>query len=48
MVGAETMHRQMRRWLADLGHAAYADGPLDEVVDRQQDEQADHGLVHDP
>jgi uncharacterized membrane protein YvlD (DUF360 family) len=26
IVGAETMHRQMRRWLADLGHEAYRDG----------------------
>ena len=24
VVGAETMHRHMRRWLADLGHDAYA------------------------
>jgi uncharacterized membrane protein YvlD (DUF360 family) len=27
VVGAETMHRHMRRWLADLGHEAYADRP---------------------
>jgi len=26
IVGAETMHRQMRRWLADLGHEAHRDG----------------------
>jgi uncharacterized membrane protein YvlD (DUF360 family) len=26
IVGAEAMHRQMRRWLADLGHEAYRDG----------------------
>ncbi|HEX6117589.1 MAG TPA: phage holin family protein [Solirubrobacterales bacterium] len=25
VVGAEAMHRHMRRWLADLGHDAYAD-----------------------
>jgi hypothetical protein len=26
IVGAEAMHRVMRRWLADLGHDAYRDG----------------------
>jgi uncharacterized membrane protein YvlD (DUF360 family) len=26
VVGAERMHRQMRSWLADLGHDAYRDG----------------------
>jgi uncharacterized membrane protein YvlD (DUF360 family) len=26
IVGAEAMHLQMRRWLADLGHEAYRDG----------------------
>jgi uncharacterized membrane protein YvlD (DUF360 family) len=26
IVGAESMHRRMRRWLADLGHQAYRDG----------------------
>jgi uncharacterized membrane protein YvlD (DUF360 family) len=26
IVGAETMHRQMRRWLVDLGHEDYRDG----------------------
>jgi len=26
IIGAEAMHRQMRRWLADLGHEAYRDG----------------------
>jgi len=26
IVGAEAMHRQMRRWLADLGHEAYGNG----------------------
>src|SRR5215208_3400289 len=26
IVGAEAMHRRMRRWLADLGHQAYRDG----------------------
>jgi uncharacterized membrane protein YvlD (DUF360 family) len=25
VVGAEAMHRHMRRWLADLGHGSYAD-----------------------
>ena len=25
VVGAETLHRHLRRWLADLGHDAYAD-----------------------
>jgi hypothetical protein len=25
VVGAETMHSHMRRWLADLGHQAYAE-----------------------
>jgi hypothetical protein len=25
VVGAETMHRHMRRWLADLGHQPYAE-----------------------
>jgi len=25
VVGAETLHRHMRGWLADLGHDAYAD-----------------------
>ena len=29
VVGAETMHREMRRWLADLGHEAYAVGRPD-------------------
>ncbi len=27
IVGAEEMHRWMRRWLADLGHDAYRDAP---------------------
>ncbi len=27
-VGAEAMHRHMRRWLADLGHGAYAGSPV--------------------
>jgi len=26
IIGAEAMHLQMRRWLADLGHEAYRDG----------------------
>jgi uncharacterized membrane protein YvlD (DUF360 family) len=26
IIGAEAMHRQMRRWLADLGHEAYSNG----------------------
>jgi uncharacterized membrane protein YvlD (DUF360 family) len=26
IIGAEAMHRQMRRWLADLGHEAYRNG----------------------
>ena len=26
IIGAEAMHVQMRRWLADLGHEAYRDG----------------------
>jgi len=26
IIGAEAMHRQLRRWLADLGHKAYRDG----------------------
>jgi len=47
VVGAEAMHRRLRRWLADLGHSAYADGS-DEVVDRQEDEQPDHEFVDNP
>ena len=27
IVGAETMHRHLRRWLADLGHDSYAERP---------------------
>jgi hypothetical protein len=27
VVGAETLHRQMRAWLADLGHETYRDPP---------------------
>ena len=26
LIGAEAVHRQMRRWLADLGHDAFSDG----------------------
>jgi len=32
LVGAEAVHRQMRRWLVQLGHAEYADEPVDEPV----------------
>jgi hypothetical protein len=31
VVGAEEMHRRMRRWLADLGHEAYRDRLAEEV-----------------
>jgi hypothetical protein len=29
IVGAESVHLQFRRWLADLGHTAYAELPDD-------------------
>jgi uncharacterized membrane protein YvlD (DUF360 family) len=46
LFGAEAVHRQFRRWLADLGHTAYDDASsVDEAVN--QSEEAPMAEVHD-